>query len=248
MLSRLRDLCDSLADSALIIDQVGDDFEHAAVALQALTALVVQRDLRERMARWESTTNERGMRVQRLRPDNPPTPEEAAAGARRLAEMAESRQAPAVRVFQVGSTALTNPDGSEITTHGQYQAALKAKGMAEVTGYDVRNDVGVTSQAQIDAEIKQRIADTVTKAVEFGKQTGQITPDNRVVESAPVIPLPVAAETPRVPEQKDNGPAFEDIPLEKRARVDTSGLERKLTNAARDRAISAALARSGSPI
>ena len=248
MLSRLRDLCDSLADSALISDQVGDDFEHAAVALQALTALVVQRDLRERMARWESTTNERGMRVQRLRPDNPPTPEEAAAGARRLAEMAESRQAPAAQIWNPESTELKGKCGGPIRSRSEYEAVLKSRGMAEVSRYDIENDVGVTSPTQIDAEIKQRIAETVTKAVEFGKQTGQITPDNRVVESAPVIPLPVAAESPRVPEQKDNGPAFEDIPLEKRARVDTSGLERKLTNAARDRAIASALARSGSPI
>lgn len=261
MLDRLLDLMEQLIEGgALVSDEIGDDYDQAAIALQALTSILNARDVRAKMARWEWITNEKGKRVQRMRPDNPPTPEEAAAGAQRLREMCETRQAPGLRLFAEGSTKLTNEDGSPITSHAQYEAAKRRKGLEEVSGYDVRNDVGVKRASEVDAEIAAMHAESVERAMAHGRATGQIDADRNVVEGSKVIPMPVQERAPVVKqrpqvaaalEAQGDGPAFVDVPKAERAPVDpveTQRMVTRITSGAQERAIAAAYARTGGAI
>ena len=51
MLRRIADLVGSLEDGALVSDQLGNDLDHAATALQALTMILAAREARAAMAR-----------------------------------------------------------------------------------------------------------------------------------------------------------------------------------------------------
>ena len=238
MIGRIRDLAETLAAGPLVSDEVGDDVEQAAVALQALTAILVQRDLRAKMARWETTRDERGRLVKRLRPDQPPTPEEAADGAQRFKEIAESGQAPAAHIWDPESTRFSagRPMGK-----AEYRARQERLGKVEVSGYDVRNDIG-DAQAPDPENVytEAEVADLLARAEAHGKATGQLTQAGEVVPNSPVIPMEPISRTPTVTpkvRQVIHSPKIERVPLEQRKPVDVDSLRNKLLADARAKAM-----------
>ena len=240
MIQRIVDLCGQLSNGALTSDQFGDDHDQVATALQALTMVFAAREAREAMARWERVQQGHGT-VLRLRPDNPPTPEEVAHDDRNRAEMLAARQAPAVGIFNPESTTLRNPDGTEIGGRSAYQRALKAKGFVEVTGYDVRNGDAAKQKAEVEKQQDAKLQAMLEQVYEFGRRSGQINGDGTVPHGAPVIPMPIdpsvrAIKAPRevepTPATADQRPLVEHIPLEKRKRVNTDALMSNLVGQA----------------
>ena len=248
MLERIRDLAEQLSGLPLVSDHIGDDMEQAVVALQALTALLMQRDLREKMARWEAVRNGQGRMVKILRPDQPPTPEEAEEGARNLQEMCESGQAPAAGIWDNNSTVRSS---GRPMSRAEYQAYLAKNGRAEISGYDLRNGTGagkLPEKMYTEAEV----AEQIKRAMAFGKETGQIKADGTVPEGMPVIPMPVVerpgAVKPRPQAPPDLGPTdHEDIPLAQRKHVDTQPLMNRLLDGALKAAKSRATSGVGVP-
>ena len=233
MIRRISELADALLGEPLLCDEIADDVDNASAALQALTMIVAAREARKAVSRWVQN----GVGRLRLVPDNPPTPEEVAEDDRRRAEMVAEGRGPAARIFDSGSTTLRNTDGSPITSFSQYEKAKKTAGVVEVAGYDVRNSDALVQKAEVEKRQKAEFAALVEKAIEFGKQTGQITSDMKVPAGMPVTPLPVDKREPlpKRPEpvaEDTQHPMIETIPFEKRRRVNTDAMAADLVGKA----------------
>lgn len=246
-MERIIELADQLRAGPLVADEFGDDVGQAAIALQALTVVLVQRDMRTKM-RWETIRDERGRLVQRLRPDQPPTPEEAEREGKGLAAIIETGEAPAVQIWDPDSVrvAAGRPMG-----RAEYKAHLARTGREEVSGYDIRNDTttGKVEKRYSGEEVKQEIE----RAIRHGLETGQFrrTADGvEAVPNAPVVPMPVV-EKPSPVRQKpliDPGagaaevkpPMHESIPLAKRTPVNTDAMMANFYQRAKSMAIAKA--------
>ncbi|MCR4294779.1 MAG: hypothetical protein NUW21_04545 [Elusimicrobia bacterium] len=233
MFDRIADLAQQLSAATISPDEI----DHAAIALQALTTILVQRDVRASMARWETMVNERGQRVKRLRPDNEPTQEEVEIEERNRAEMLAARQAPAAGIWDPESTV---GSAGKAMSKAEYRSYLKNTGREEVTGYDVRNGLTAgTGKGESAKYTQEQVKVLIERAIAHGKQTGQITSNNEVIPNAPLIPLPVEERPPpqaRPPTQFDDV-EIQEIPLSERKSVDTSRLQQNLMDMAFKRAL-----------
>ena len=240
MIQRIVDLCGQLSAGALQSDQLGNDVDQVATALQALTMVFAAREARAAVARWERTQSGDG-RALYLRTDNPPTPEEVAHGERNIREMVEARQAPAADVFNPESTTLRKPNGAPIESRGDYKAEMARRGLVNVSGYDIRNSDAAKQKAEVEKQQDAKLQAMLEQAYEFGRRSGQINSDGTVPHGAPVIPMPIdpsvrAIKAPRevepTPATADQRPLVEHIPLEKRKRVNTDALMSNLVGQA----------------
>ena len=243
MLKRIAALADDLARCPLVSDEAGDDTEHAAVALQALTMIMAQRDLRVRMARWERVQQGSGT-VLRLRPDLPATPEEAAESERRWAEMIAARQPPAAHLFD-GERYAHLPGGAP-SCRSEMNAVMKEKHLIPISDFDARNGTHLGKTPDMGEIVRAEVA----KAMAHIYATGNVQKDGTV--TTPFVPPPVApraAAPQREPQSHaeeaamDAPPPFIDIPKEQRRQVDTSDLLSKIGGFAQKRALADAAAR-----
>ena len=235
MLDRIADLCAQLSNARLTEDEV----EHAAIALQALTTILVTRDVRaEELARWEKMSGGK-LRLT----SNPPTPEEEAAGRERIAVMSAARQAPAADIFD--GTRFIQSSGRTFANRDERKAYLRETGREEVSAYDLANDIGIRRN---DGPVytEAQMAEMVKRAMAWGKETGQIK-DGKVVPGAPVIPMPVQERPDPVPPKPKPEPIpdaeIAAVPLEARPAVNTESLRNSLAQNAMTAAIAAANAR-----
>ena len=244
MLKRVADLADFLASAPLVTDEAGDDHDNCAVAIQALTTILVTRDLRARMPHWEEMVNERGQHVKRLRSDVPPTPEETAEGERRWAEMIAARQPPAAHLFD-GERYAHLPGGAP-SSRSEMNAVMKEKHLIPISDNDARNGTHLGKTPDMGEIVRAEVA----KAMAHIHATGNVQKDGTV--TTPFVPPPVALRAPapqREPQSHaeeaamDAPPPFIDIPKEQRRQVDTSDLLSKIGGFAQKRALADAAAR-----